>query len=140
MSMESWLLKNSIIRESIEKRGNRRFPIYNANINHDQYKHYKSVYNLESVQASGLIKHLNDKMMPKCIVLFGSFQRGEDTEDSDIDLFLECKKEAIDLKKYEKTLKRKIQIHFNDNFRSYPKELKNNIINGIVLKGFLEGY
>ena len=32
------------------------------------------------------------------------------------------------------------ELHFNDNFNSYSKELKNNIINGIVISGFLEGY
>ena len=76
----------------------------------------------------------------KSIVLFGSYGKGEDTEDSDIDLFIECKKEELSLAEFEKKVNRKIELHFNDNFNSYPKELKNNIINGIVLSGFLEGY
>ena len=41
---------------------------------------------------------------------------------------------------FEKKLGRKIELHFNDTFNSYSKELKNNIINGMVLGGFLEGY
>ena len=61
-------------------------------------------------------------------------------EGSDIDLFVECRKEEINLKRFEKKLGRKIELHFNENFLSYPKELKNNIINGMVLSGFLEGY
>ena len=72
--------------------------------------------------------------------MFGSYQKGEDVEDSDIDLFIECKKEELDIKIFEKKLGRNIELHFNENFTSYPKELKNNIINGIVLSGFLEGY
>ena len=40
----------------------------------------------------------------------------------------------------EEKLNRKIELHFNERFASYPKELKNNIINGVVLMGFLEGY
>ena len=78
--------------------------------------------------------------MPKTIVLFGSYRRGEDVEESDIDIFLECKKENVNVERFEKKLGRKIQLHFQENFNAYPKELKNNIINGIVLSGFLEGY
>ena len=78
--------------------------------------------------------------MPKSIVLFGSYQKGEDSENSDIDLFVECDKEELDVKIFEKKLGRKIELHFKKDFTLYPKELKNNIINGIVLSGFLEGY
>ena len=59
---------------------------------------------------------------------------------SKIDLFVECKKEELNLEKFEKKLGRKIELHFNEDFTLFPKELKNNIINGIVLSGFLEGY
>ncbi len=36
--------------------------------------------------------------MPRNIVIFGSYDKGIDTENSDIDLFVECKNEKIDLK------------------------------------------
>jgi predicted nucleotidyltransferase len=78
--------------------------------------------------------------MPKSIVLFGSYSRGEDIESSDIDIFVECKKEQVNIIKFNKKLKRNIEIRFKENFNKYPKELKNNIINGIILSGFLEGY
>ncbi len=135
-----FLLKASIIKENVQKRGKRKFPVYSAEINGKDYRHYKSLYNITSLHDSGLIDFINDRLAPRCMVVFGSYQRGEDTEDSDIDLYVECKKENLDIKKFEKRLNRRIQLHFNDDFRSYPKELKNNIINGIVLKGFLEGY
>ena len=98
------------------------------------------VYNLYSVIESNLIDFIEEKLMPKSIVLFGSYQRGEDIESSDIDIFVECKKEKLDIKKFEKKFERKIEFHFRENFTSLPNELKNNIINGIVLSGFLEGY
>ena len=134
------LVKLSLVTKSIEKKGGRKFPIYKANINNKIFKKYKSIYNLASVLESNITDFIEEKLMPKSIVLFGSYGRGEDTEDSDIDLFIECKKEELSLVKFEKALNRKIELHFNDNFNSYPKELKNNIINGIVLSGFLEGY
>ena len=76
--------------------------------------------------------------MPKCIILFGSYSRGEDTETSDIDIFVEAKKQRIKIDKFEGVLKRKIEIHFNEDFNNYSKELKNNIINGDALYGYLE--
>ena len=42
------------------------------------------------------------------------------------------------IKNYEKLIGRKIQLHFKEDFNKYAKELKNNIINGIVLVGYLE--
>lgn len=128
-------LKNlSIIKESIEEKGNRKFPIYKANINDETYRYYKKIYNI--LQLKELTKFLKDSLMPKSIVLFGSYQKGEDIENSDIDIFIECKEEKIDLTKFR--LNRNIQLHFKKNFSEYPKELKNNIINGTTLAGYLE--
>lgn len=134
------LIKLRLITETFEKKGKRRFPIYKANINNYLFKKNKSIYNLNSILNSNLIKFLEEKLLPKSIILFGSYVRGEDTKDSDIDLFIECKQEELNLEKFENKLNRKIQLHFKDNFDNYPKELKNNIINGIVVHGFLEGY
>ena len=134
------LTKLGLIIEFIEKKGRRKFPLYKANIDNSLFKEYKMIYNLSSLLESGLIKFIEEKLMPKSIVIFGSYQRGEDTEESDIDLFVEGKEESLELHIFEKKLKRKIQLHFKEQFASYPKELKNNLINGIVLSGFLEGY
>jgi len=134
------LVKIGLIKQRIEKKGKRRFPTYKANKDDKLFIQYKRMYNLQSIMESGIIQYMEEKLMPKCIVMFGSFQRGEDTEESDIDLFIESKKKDIQLKQFEKKVGRKIEIHFKEYFISYPKELKNNIINGTVLHGFLEGY
>ncbi len=132
------LIKMSIIEQVIEKKGKRTFPIYKANLDNNEYKFYKVILNRIRLKESGLIDFLIDKLMPDSIILFGSYANGEDMEGSDIDLFLECKKTGISLEKFEKELKRKIQFHFKENFKEYPKELKNNIVNGIVLYGYIE--
>ncbi|MBT3814320.1 nucleotidyltransferase domain-containing protein [Candidatus Woesearchaeota archaeon] len=134
------LKRLSIITEHHEQKGKRTFPIYKANINDKEYKKQKKISNLIQLQESKLIEFLKDNLMPKSIVLFGSFQKGEDIEDSDIDLFVECKKEEMNLNKFQKSLHRNIQLHFKDHFKKYPEDLKNNIINGLVLEGYLEGY
>jgi predicted nucleotidyltransferase len=134
------LKKLLIIAEYREKKGKRTFPIYRVNINNKEYKKQKTIYNLIKLQNSNLITFLKDNLMPKSIVLFGSFQKGEDIETSDVDLYLECKKEDLNVEKFSKLLNRKIQLHFKSNFKNYPPELKNNIINGQVLDGYLEAF
>ena len=134
------LARLGLIIESIEKKGGRKFPLYKANTNNRLFKEYKIVYNLSSLLESGVISFIEEKLMPKSVIVFGSYRRGDDIEKSDIDIFVECKEEEINLNKFEKKLGKKIQLHFKENFTLYSKELKNNIINGIVVSGFLEGY
>ena len=134
------LVKLGLIIESIETKGERKFPLYKANIDNKSFKRHKMINNLSSLLESGIIEFIEEKLMPKSIIVFGSYQRGEDTETSDIDIFVECKEEELSIGKFEKKLYRKIQLHFKEKFDSYPKELKNNIINGTTVNGFLEGY
>src|SRR3989338_6616930 len=134
------LIKLGLIAESVEKKGGRKFTLYKANSDRKLFRKYKTAYNISAIFEYKITEFIGDKLMPKSIVLFGSYQRGEDTEESDIDLFVECEKDALDISSFEKKLGRKIELHFNNDFSSFPKELKNNIINGIVLSGFLEGY
>jgi len=134
------LVKMEMIKEYAEKKGGRSFPLYMANTEGRLFKRCKIIHNLSFLMESGVIDFIEEKLMPRCIVLFGSYQKGEDTEDSDIDIFVECPEEKLDLRGFEEKLNRKIELHFNERFASYPKELKNNIINGVVLMGFLEGY
>ena len=134
------LVKLGIILKSAEKKGKRSFPLYKAHLENKLFKKYKIIYNISLVLESNLIEFIEEKLTPKSITLFGSYSRGEDIEDSDIDLYVQCDTEELNLKPFEAKLKRKIELHFNRNFNTYPKELKNNIINGIVLSGYLEGY
>jgi predicted nucleotidyltransferase len=132
------LKKENIVLENPERKGKRTFPYFISNIDSNNYKFYKQISNFLDLQNSGLIDLLEKELMPKSIVLFGSYFRGEDVEDSDIDLFVESKRREMDLGKFENILKRKIQLHFSEKFKDYPPELKNSIINGIVLEGYLK--
>ena len=133
------LIKLGLVKESIEKKGKRKFPLYLA-LSNDNFKKQKIIKNLELIFESKITGFLEEKLFPKSIVLFGSFRWGEDREESDIDVFLECKEKKLDLKRFEKILNRKIQLHFKENFSDYSNELKNNIVNGIILSGFLGAY
>jgi len=132
------LIKQKIVLEKPEKKGKRIYPIYSSNLEGKNYRHYKSIFNIDNLFISNLTKYLEESIMPKSIVLFGSYLKGEDIEDSDIDLFIEAEEVDLDLSKYEKKLKKRIQLHYNKDFNKYPVELKNNILNGKTLYGNLE--
>jgi len=109
------------------------------------YIRSKIVYNLNFVYKSGLVEFLVDFFKnPKAIVLFGSFRKGEDLSNSDIDIAIESN-EAKDyqiiglreLSEFEKDIGRKIQIHLF-NRENTDLGVFNNIANGILLWGFLE--
>ena len=100
----------------------------------------KKIENLKLIYESDLIQFLEESFPGTTIILFGSYARGEDTEESDIDLFIESEKVEISLEKFEKKLKRTIQLHYKRKFKDMPKELKNNIMNGIVLDGYVVGF
>ena len=78
--------------------------------------------------------------MPDTIVLFGSASKGEDIQTSDVDIYVQSSEKKINLETYEKHLNRKINLFFEENFLKLSKELKNNIINGIKLSGYLKIY
>ena len=100
----------------------------------------KKLYNIKQLYESGLINYLKVELSNPVIVLFGSYAKGEDTEKSDIDLYIETpSKKQVNLEKFERLLKRKIQIFQNKNIKEITNpHLANNIINGITLNSYVE--
>jgi predicted nucleotidyltransferase len=109
------------------------------------YIRSKIVYNLNFIYMSGLVEFLVDYFKnPKAIVLFGSFRKGDDISNSDIDIAVESDEAASyeilelrELSDFEKICGRNIQIHVF-NRRNIDINLFNNVANGILLWGFLE--
>lgn len=116
------------------------YPVYYANTENEFFKLYKRMDMVASIHESGLIDYLEDKIMPESIILFGSAARGEDNAESDLDIFIEAKENDIDIEKFERILKRRINLLFSQKFKALSNELKNNIINGIKLGGYLKAY
>lgn len=90
------------------------------------------------IHQIGILNIIEKAMYPSCIVLFGSASRGEDTEESDIDLFVQAKQIKLDLGKYEKALNRKINLLFETDLKTISPELLNNLANGSVIYGYLK--
>jgi len=96
----------------------------------------KRVYNLQKIYDSGIVEDLESTFNhPRAIILFGSFSRGEDTEDSDIDIaIITSKKRAFNTGKYEQIFKRSVNLHEVDLAKT-SHEFKANLYNGIILEG-----
>src|SRR3989344_5888310 len=62
------------------------YPAYRANQEDDRFRVQKRLNMLHRLYESGLLEYINDLVLPKAIILFGSASRGEDTEQSDLDL------------------------------------------------------
>ena len=108
-----------------------------ANLESDAYRFYKKVFNLYRLES--LIGLLINKFNAKTVVLFGSFAKGEDIEESDVDLLiLSNQKKEINLAKYEKMLNRKINLHILPSLDKSAEEFKNTVANGIVLHGYVK--
>lgn len=114
------------------------YPSFRANIDNEIFRLLKKQNLAFRIKTSGLINFLEEKIKPNCIVLFGSASKGEDTENSDVDLFVQAKETSLNLEKYEKSLNRKINLLFEANIKNLNKELLNNIINGETLYGYLK--
>ena len=109
-----------------------------ANLKDKMFKRAKQVNNLKEVYDSGLVDYLALKYRhPEAIVLFGSYSRGEDWEDSDIDIFvISEKRRFLDLSKFESNLKKEIHLIDLKTWKISEKT-QHNIINGILVYGKL---
>ena len=132
---------NEMVNEKIIIKVNKEiYPSFRSNREGDDltFKFYKKLNMVERLQISGVLDYVEDKCGPKNIILFGSASRGEDSEGSDIDLFAQSKEINLNLSQFEKKLNREINIFFEKDFSKLSEELKNNILNGIILRGYLE--
>ncbi len=107
-----------------------------ANPENPVFTRIKRVHNLEQIYLSGIVDYLSRAYgYPKNIILFGSFSRGEDVENSDIDIAVVTnKKLRLDMSEYEKALKKEINVH-EVNLHKLSEEFKSNLANGIVFEG-----
>ncbi len=101
-------------------------------------KFVKSTFFITKIYESGLIDYLINEMKPSCIILFGSFAKGEHVKESDIDLFIESAKKPAGLQKYEKKLGHSIQLFIETDIKKLPDELFNNVVNGTKLYGYFD--
>ena len=131
-------LKEFISDGLIKKYEKREIPFYQADRDSENFIFYKKISILYELKSSGLTDFLWENLHPDAIILYGSYAKGESIEGSDIDIFIVGKEKNINLDKFEKILGKEIHLIFKENPEKIPNELKNNLINGIVLKGYFD--
>lgn len=109
------------------------------NFNNKLVIELKRVENLKNIYLSGLSDYLEESLAGSAIILFGSYSKGEDSINSDIDIaIIERTHKNLDLDKYKKILNRDININFYESWKDIHKNLRNNILTGIVLHGGID--
>jgi len=117
--------------------------------NTDHYYNYsrKISYNIDGIFQL-FEQGLRDKIYkivanPVCIILFGSYRKGDDDETSDIDIAVEVSGEAnlkiFPLGKVDAGFRRNVDANLHVFSRkNVDINLFSNIANGFVLEGYLE--
>lgn len=114
------------------------YPSFRAVRDGPLFKLLKAQNIVLQLRQTGVLRIIEKMAYPTCIVLFGSAARGEDTEESDIDLFVQSKRMKLDLSKFEKALNRNINLLFEHDLKTIGPELLNNLANGYVVYGYLK--
>ena len=110
---------------------------------------YVIKYNFENEKAILLKRSLNislflnselyreiTKNYPKTAILLGSFEKGLDTENSDIDIAIISEaKPKINITRF---LERNVSVHWFKSESEIPKELAKSLINGFIIYGFYD--
>ena len=118
---------------------------FKANSENRKFRLKKLYYNVSQIINSGLLEYLEKELNhPEAIGLFGSYAKAENSNISDIDIFIiSSNKKEPNILFYEKKLSHQIHLFIiskNDleKMKKENKELLNNIINGLILQGNLE--
>lgn len=124
----------------VEKERTKVTVVYTGNYENEKFMALKRSLNLYSLYSCGLVLALVDfYKIPDVVILFGSYAKGEDTRESDIDIAIMTDvNEYPQLDTYEAYLKRKISLHLIENTKNEEKGFINSLANGIVLYGYLE--
>jgi len=124
-------------QELIHKYEKRKVPYYEAKRDNEDFIFYKKLSILYELHKSRLIDYLWQELSPEAIILYGSHAKGEAIESSDIDIFIIGRERKVDIERFERKLGKNIHIMM-DEIKNISKELKNNLINGIVLRGYFK--
>ena len=131
-------IKRLVKKDLIKVKKDKISKTLEIDLNLDNSKAYylKRVENLKMIYDSGLVDFLIEKNPGTTIILFGSFSRGEDIFSSDIDIaIIGSDRKNISLEKYEKILFKKISLQYYNSFNEIHKNIKEGLLNGILLKG-----
>jgi len=115
-----------------------------CNLSHPYNVTRKIPYHLQLVYESGVVDAVNGSVPDNnAIVLFGSYRRGDDTHESDLDIAVEVSGDRpsrhIELGSIDLGFRKDVSVNLLVfSRRRVDLNVFANIANGIVLQGFLE--
>lgn len=116
-----------------------RFFGYKVARDSEDFIFYKRLFNLMNLRMAGVVEEIKKINHFVAIVLYGSYLRGEDVEKSDIDLFLLSGSDKLpDFEDSEKLLGRELHVIVEKDLNNLSDELRNELMNGLVLDGYLK--
>ncbi len=122
----------------IRREKGERFFGYFAERDREEFLFYKKIFNLINLKKAGVVEEIKKVNHCVAIVLYGSYFRGEDIEKSDVDLFLLSESKKLpNFFNAEKILRREIHIIVEKDLNNLSSELRNELMNGLVLDGYL---
>lgn len=127
---------DALISEGLVTEKKEIFKYYVAKRDQAMFKFYQKIHFMNVLEQSGVLDYLEDTTGCEAIILFGSASKGEAISTSDIDLYIQAPEQNVDMNMYEEKISRKIQLFFAEDV---PDELKNNISNGLKLRGYMYG-
>ena len=132
----SKLLSNLHKENLLKKEPYRNHIFFWANKENPLFIEIARIYWRNKLESSGLLSYLRNQFSSPIIILFGSLAKAENKKDSDIDIAVIENKKELNLKPFEKKLKRPIQVFQFHAFQEIKdEELKINILNGYLLHG-----
>lgn len=111
---------------------------YSANETNFWYRFKKRNHLLVKIYQSGLVDFLQKSTFASVIILFGSGAKGEYVKKSDLDIFVQAQEKIVDIHRFEKKIRRPINLLFKEKLDRLSPELLNNIVNGYKLNGYLK--
>lgn len=125
-------------KDSIIKKENKKHvvEIY-LNLENKKTLFKKRIFNVTQVYDSGVVDFLVEVYSPTSISLIGSYSKGEDMGNAEIDIVV-CtnNQKVINLTKFEKFIGRKIRLIILKR-DEISDEFFNNLINGFNLYGYI---
>lgn len=99
----------------------------------------KAFFMMDKIVDSGLLEHLEFHYKPRVVVVFGGVRKGEYDKNSDVDIFVESDvSEEMNLSKFERKIGHKIDLFVKKSVNDLQVNLRNNVLNGIKLSGYLD--
>lgn len=121
----------------LEREKERNYIFYVAKRESRLFVELSRIYWSRMLERSGLVDYLEKECLEPLVVLFGSLSKAEAKKDSDFDVAVFTSTEnKLDFSRFEKKLKRKVQVFvFMNRKKVKNRDLLNNILNGYVVRG-----